>query len=155
MDLLEETKIKFCEWRKHKRTAKEKIPEDLLKKACECAHEFGRQTVIKHLGIGYTRLVNAMDIYPKTKNIEMTELNLSGCVDFHEVKITECVKTLEPNRITESAENKENSIQYFSYLEKEIQFEIESKFGFHIKVFTKTESVHRSLVSCLIEKGVD
>lgn len=151
MNLLEHARDKFTKWRDCRSKTNEKTPEELLELACKCAYKYGKSIVIKALGIGHYRLSNAMLVYLKKENIAVEE------VEFQEILITKTKnkfskkdEVIPENRI-EFSPTKEQIFSFDKISEQEILFELESKLGFRIKVFSKLESVHRNLISCFLD----
>ena len=130
-----------------------------------CEYNYGKGIVIKELGIGSYRLSDAMLVYSQKSFQEsrpepaiQKEKIAIECVDFQELSVTKANKNFA---ITEKIvrenilESRSATKQIFSFdktQEQEILFELESKLGFRIKVFSKLESVHRSLISCFLDE---
>lgn len=164
MNLLEHARDKFTKWRDCRRKINEKIPEELLELACECAYNYGKGIVIKELGIGSYRLADAMLVYPSksfqksqpeptikkeniaTEEIEFQEISITKANDYFSTK-----DKVVPENMLEFNPVKEKIFSFDKTSEQEILFELESKLGFRIKVFSKLESVHRNLISCFLD----
>ena len=164
MNLLEHARDKFTKWRDCRSKINEKIPEELLKIACECTYNYGKTIVIKELGIGSYRLADAMLVYPsksfqdsKAESIIKKENITTEEFEFQEISITKTNNEFSINdkvvfeNFREPNPVKEKIFSFNKIPEQEILFELESKLGFRIKVFSKLESVHRNLISCFLD----
>ena len=164
MNLLEQARDKFTKWRDCRNKVNEKFPEELLELACECTYKYGKTIVIKELGIGSYRLSDAMLVYPQNyfeefqpKPALQKENIATEEVEFQEISITKTNNEFSIKdkvfleNIQESNPVQEQIFSFDKILEQEILFELESKLGFRIKVFSKLESVHRNLISCFLD----
>ena len=164
MNLLEQVKSGFAKWRSNRSKGNERIPEELLKLSSECAYKYGKSLVIKELGLSGSRLSDAMLIYTnkdifivKQEYDEQNENTSVEEIEFQEVLVKETDpviatedKIIQEN-LFESSSAKEPIFSFGKTPEQEILFELESKLGFRIKVFSKLESVHRNLISCFLD----
>ena len=164
MNLLEQARDKFTKWRDCRSKVNEKFPEELLELACECTYKYGKTIVIKELGIGSYRLADAMLVYPSnsfqesqteptikkeniaTEEVEFQEISITKINDEFSIKDKVVHENIRgPNPV------KEQIFSFDKIQEQEILFELESKLGFRIKIFSKLESVHRNLISCFLD----
>lgn len=144
MEFLENAKIEFLKWREERRHSREKTPEFLLNLASICVSKYGKLKTLRELGMSSFRLNNAVEKYPQKsglikKDLEQNSLK-KNLVEFKEVilKKNSIIKTNFQNKYEEESE--------INTLNKELVFEIESNFGFRIKVFSNSEQVHKNIL---------
>jgi len=104
LELLEELKRDFTEWRKRKRYAKEQTPDELIARARDLADIFGIATVVRAVGINRSKLRQASNEKSPEMKAERAEVVRVAPVKIQNSAPSPAPDTPQPTLCLESAD---------------------------------------------------